>query len=131
MFSSEQRFEVSGDRGQLDAAIKFAVNMYGNSCKSYQISKDGKYCLGWTVDEENGWNPFPFDFDAHIVSEIVKQHLDKQDYGEDPYDWCDGGSGKGFLMKVIDQTFSDEKDGIKRPFYGIVSIEPFWNYYAK
>lgn len=131
MFSSEQRFEISGDRGQLEAAIKFAVNMYGSSCKSYQISKDGKYCLGWTVDEENGWNPFPFDFDAHIVSEIVKQHLDKQDYGKDPYDWCDGGSGKGFLMKVIDQTFSDEKDGIKRPFYGIVSIEPFWNYYAK
>jgi hypothetical protein len=131
MFSSEQRFEVSGDRGQLEDAIKFAIKMYGNGCESYQITKDGKYCLGWFVKEDEGWNPFPFDFDAHIVSEVVKQHLDKQDYGLNPYAWFDGGAGKGFLMKVIDQIFSDEKDGIRHPFYGIVSIEPFWNYYAK
>ena len=131
MFSSNQIFELSGDIDQLEKAIKFAVNMHGSSCVSYQISKDGKYCLGWLVDEKNGWKPFAFDFDAHIVSEIVKQHLNKQDCSEDPYGWCDGSTDRGFLMKVINQTFSDEENGIKKPFYGIVSIEPFTNFYAK
>ena len=63
-------------------------------------------------------------------SEIVKQFLEKQDC-EDPYAWADGSSEKGFLMKVIPGVFSDEEDGIKKPFYGIVSIEPYMNFYAK
>ena len=66
MFSSEQIFEISGDMGQLEKAIKFAISMFGSKCESYQISEDGKYCLGWMV--KDGWKPFPFDFDAHIIS---------------------------------------------------------------
>lgn len=129
MFSSEQVFEVSGDMSQLEKTISFAIDMYGNRKKiSYQITEDGKYCLGWHDDE--GWNEYPFDFDPHIVAEIVKQHLEKQDC-EDPYDWADGSSDKGFLMKAIPQTFADTANGIKHPFYGIVSIEPFMNFYAK
>ena len=129
MFSSEQIFEVSGDMDQLEIAIKFAIDMYGGISDdiSYQITKDGKYCLGWG---KNGWEAYPFEFDAHIVSEIVKQHLNKTDC-EDPYDWADGSSEKGFLMKVIPETFSDEENGIKNPFYGIVSIEPHMNFYSK
>jgi hypothetical protein len=129
MFSSEQIFEVSGDMDQLEMAIKFAIEMYetGRASVVYQITKDGKYCLGWGNQE--GWNKFPFDFDAHIVSEIVKQHLNKQKY-ENLYAWSDGTSEKGFLMKVI-HTSAMNEDGIKNPFFGIVSIEPFMNYYAK
>lgn len=131
MFSSEQIFDINGDMGQLEIAIKFAVDMHGvprNNIK-YQITKDGKYCLGWG-DEKDGWYKYPFDFDVHIVSEIVKQHLRKQDV-EDPYAYCDGSSKLGFRMKVIDNVFSDEKDGIKNPFFGIVSIEAEYLYYAK
>ena len=29
MFSSEQIFDINGDRGQLEMAIKFAVDMHG------------------------------------------------------------------------------------------------------
>lgn len=126
MFSSEQIFEVSGDMGQLEKAIKFAISMFGGKCESYQISEDGKYCLGWMV--KDGWKPFPFDFDAHIVSKIIEQHLNKQDYGESSYDYFDGSTEKGFLMKSIN---SEGENGIERPFYGIISIEPFWNFYAK
>ena len=130
MFSSEQIFEVSGTMEQLEKAIKFAVDMHGigRSGISYQITKNGKYCLGWGDSE--GWKKYPFDFDAHIVSEIVKQFLEKQDC-EDPYSYADGSSEKGFLMKAIPEVFSDEEDGIKEPFYGIVSIEPYMNFYAK
>lgn len=130
MFSSDQIFEVSGSMDQLEKAIKFAIDMHGigKSGISYQITKNGKYCLGWGDEEE--WKKYPFDFDVHIVSEIVKQFLEKQDC-EDHYAWADGSSEKGFLMKVIPEVFSDEKDGIKKPFYGIVSIEPYMNFYAK
>ena len=130
MFSSEQIFEVSGDMDQLEMAIRFAIDMHGigKSGISYQITENGKYCLGWGDDKE--WKKYPFDFDVHIVSEIVKQFLEKQDC-EDPYAWSDGSSEKGFLMKIIPEVFSDEKDGIKQPFYGIVSIEPHMNFYAK
>lgn len=130
MFSSEQIFEVSGTMEQLEMTIKFAIDMYGigNGRITYQITEDGKYCLGW--GDENGWNKFPFDFDSHIVAKIVEQHLTKQKC-DDPYAWADGSTNKGFLMKAIFQSFSDEEDGIKNPFFGIVSIEPYMNFYAK
>ena len=111
--------------------LMFAMHMNGVPRNpSFQITEDGKYCIGWLSDEKKGWHPLPFDFDAHIMAEIVKQHLKKQDI-EDPYEDWDGSSEKGFLMKVIDRTFADEEDGIKNPFYGIVSIEPYYIYYAK
>ena len=130
MFSSEQVFEVSGTMEQLETAIKFAMDMSESNKDniSYQITDDGKYCLGW--GDGDGWNKFPFDFDSHIVAKIVEQHLTKQEC-DDPYGWADGSSKKGFLMKAIPELFSDEYKGIKSPFYGIVSIEPYMNYYAK
>lgn len=129
MFSSDQVFDVSGDFEQLEDAIRFAVKMFGN-CKKiyYQITEDGKYCLGWAEDER--WKPLPFDFDSHIIAEIVKQHLEKNKK-ESKYEWADGTCEDGFLMKVIPETFSEENNGIKHPFYGIVSIEYFENFYSK
>ena len=133
MFSSEQIFEVSGDMEQLESAIKFACEMYEIDGRgvTYQITKDGKYCLGkGYAKSENGWIQFPFDFNVHIIAEIIKQFLSKQEC-ENPYDWYDGDSEKGFLMKAIPSVFSDEEDGVLSPFYGIVSIEPYMNFYAK
>ena len=131
MFSSEQIFEVNGSMDQLETAIEFAIRMAGIPNKmAYQITEDGKYCIGWLPDEKKGWNPLPFYFDAHILAEIIKQHLYKQDI-ENPYEDWDGSSEKGFLMKSIDRTFANEQDGIKNPFYGIISIEPDYIYYAK
>lgn len=131
MFSSEQVFEISGDMSQLEPAIKFAIGMYeiGKNGITYQITEDGKYCLGWASGD--GWEKYPFDFDAHIIAEIVKQHLAKQEYDDSAYSYSDGAIEKGFLMKVIPSLFSDEYKKVKHPFYGIVSIEPFVNFYAK
>lgn len=129
MFSSNQILQMSGEMSQLETVINFAMRMFGNRDKvTYQTTEDGKYCLGWYATD--GWKEFPFDFDSSIVAKIIEQHLKKQEI-EDPYEWADGSSEKGFLMKVIPQTFSNEEDGIKNPFYGIVSIEPFINFYAK
>lgn len=60
----------------------------GKSGICFQITEDGRFCLGW--GNADRWNKLPFDFNAHIVAEIVKQHLAKQEYNEDEYSCYDG-----------------------------------------
>ena len=131
MFSSDQIFEVSGDFSQLELAINFAMNMWGGKADKqyyFQITEDGRYCIGWHNAE--GWTPFQFDFDVHIVSEIIKQHLKKHRSENSAYDFYDGSTEDGFLMKLVPMLAIDT-DGIKNPFYGIISIEYYENFYAK
>ena len=144
MFSSNQKLCITGDFSQLKCALDFALNYSGDAknmtqserergCKLlYQISKGGKYCIGWGFQEvPEGWKEYPFDFDVAIVSKIIIQHLSKLDYPKSEYEWADGSTCNGFLMTNIFNSFSDEEDGIKSPFYGIVSFEPYTNFYAK
>lgn len=144
MFSSNQILEFSGclsHKDELKHALEFAIKASGwyepmtrveKPCPcTYQITGDGKYCIGW--GEKEGWNKFPFDFDVDIIAKIVVQHLEKQEmrYDKNCLDGWDGSYSKGFLMKVIDNSFSDSVDGIKNTFYGIVSFEPHTCFYAK
>ena len=133
MFSSNQEFKISGDLDQLEEALRFAIKYYGaGSGKDifYQITSDGKYCLGW--HETKNWIKYPFDFDIHIVSEIIKQHLLKLSVGQPTlYDDYDGSTEQGFIMKNITETFLDNEDNIVDPFYGIISIEPYECFYSK
>jgi hypothetical protein len=139
MFSSNQILEFSGclsHKNELKNALEFAIKASGwhepmtrtnNPCKCvYQITEDGRYCIGWG-EEKNGWKEFPFDFDIDIISQIIVKHLEKQEVERDVWD---GGYSKGFLMRVIPNSFSD-LDGIKSQFYGIVSFEPYTCFYAK
>ena len=136
MFSSNQIFRISGRFEDLPLALHFAMDM-SNDIQSnavFQITEDGTYCIGWRPKDKlpQGWHSYQFDFDADIVSKIIIQHLTKTIATmEDPYRYADGSSYKGFLMENIDNVFSDEWEGIKKPFYGIVSIKPFFNYYSK
>lgn len=133
MLSSNQVLEISGEFDQLENALRLAIRMADNVPKdrlSFQITKDGKYCIGWG-EKEPGWEKFQFDFDEHIVSEIIVQHLRKQPEIDSEWDYCDGCTEEGFLMKAIPETFADEEDGIKNPFWGIVSFEPFTVFYSK
>lgn len=135
MFSSNQVFEISGSMDQLELALRFAIEYDESNIKHlvYQITEDGKYCIGWTPEREliKGWNKFQFDFDYEIVSRIIVQFLNKQEKQDSMYDSFDGSTDVGFLMKNIPDLFSDEYEGIKQPFYGIVSFEVFSNFYAK
>lgn len=143
MFSSNQKFQMSGDMSQLEKALLFALEYSGNAknmtkseqergCKLvFQISKDGKYCIGWGFQKvPSGWSEYQFDFDVPIVAKIIIQHLGKLPFPKSGYERADGSTSKGFLMKNIGETFGDE-DGIKNAFYGIVSFEPFCNFYSK
>ena len=145
MFSSNQILQFSGSlshKDELKNALEFALNASGwlnpmtradNPCKCvYQVTKDGRYCIGWG-GQQDGWNEYPFDFDADIISQIIVQHLTKQDmvYDENCIDGWDGSYCEGFLMKNIEYSFADMKNGIQKPNYGIVSFEPYTCYYSK
>lgn len=131
MFSSNQKLEVSGSMDQLEPALRFALilsDSYGKEL-AFQITKNGKYCIGWDINQE-GWEKFQFDFDVEIIAKIVSQFLKKRTNSSqrEKFDWS---TSMGFLMKNIPDLFSEEYEGIKNPFCGIVSFECFTNYYAK
>jgi len=144
MFSSNQILEVSGslfDRQQLESALEFALRYSGYSksleqkeinrgCKLlYQITEDGKYCIGWGFQEiPKGWNEYPFRFNVEIVSKIIQQHLEQFPI---VYDGLDGSYEQGFIMKSVGESMESERDGIKAPFYGIVYFEPYTCFYSK
>ena len=145
MFSSNQILEVSGTLShleQLESALEFALKYSGQAknmnqeeidrgCKFvYQITKDGKYCIGWGFkDVPEGWNEYPFRFEIDIVSRIIRQHLESfpKEKGND----YDGSYSKGFVMKCSEESMSSEKDGIKKPFYCIVYFKPYTCFYSK
>ena len=144
MFSSNQVLEVSGSLAhpnELEAALEFALKFSGKAknmtqkeidrgCKLlYQITEDGKYCIGWGYQKvPEGWNEYPFRFDIEIVSRIICQHLEQVPLEEDGED---GSFEQGFIMKCIEQSMASEQNGIKAPFYGIVYFEPYTCFYAK
>ena len=143
MFSSNQILEISGclaHKDDLYKALEFALkyndhlNSFTHPTKTdskcvYQITEDGRYCLGWAWGEpKEGWLKYPFDFDLSIISQIIAQHLGKQDIH---YDMWDGSYEKGFLMKAIEESMGSEVNGIKNPFYGIVEFSPYTCFYSK
>lgn len=142
MFSSNQILEVSGDLGHendLYNALEFALKTSGKissftrtnkpSKCVYQITEDGRYCVGWAYEGvEDGWIEFQFDFDLSIISQIISKYLSKQDVERDIWD---GGYNKGFIMKAIPESMGSEYDGIKNPFYGIVEFKPYTCFYSK
>ena len=135
MFSSNQKLEISGEFDQLRVALDFAIDYYETQEKDlvFQITEDGKYCIGWKPEEgpTKDWENFQFDYDSEIVAKIIIQFLKKQKCKDSPYEYFDGSTDEGFLMKNIPETFSDEYEGIKNPFYGIVSFETFTSFYSK
>lgn len=143
MFSSNQILKISGcleHSDDLYNALEFALKVTGDLTSFthktkadikcvYQITEEGKFCIGKAYGKpEKGWNEYPFEFDLNILVQIIAKHLLRQ---EIKYGGCDGSYEKGFVMRAIERSFSDEKDGIKSPFYGIVSFEPFTCFYAK
>ena len=140
MFSSNQTLKISGDFSQLKNALQFALEYSGNRNFCFQRTGDS-YCIGWMTknskgehEPQKGWEKYQFDFDYDIVAKIVEQEIRKivaEIKIEDPFSYADGGSSLGFVIENIPDLFSDEWHGIKKPFYGIISIKPFYNYYAK
>lgn len=143
MFSSNQVLEISGSLDQLQAAIEFAVAYSGYKesftrrdkpakCV-YQITDDGRYCIGWNYGElEKGWTEYPFDYDAKIISEIVRQYINKAKKPFNEFDGYDGSTHIGFLLQEgPGRRDYDGWDAVKNHFYCIVSIRPFWCFYAK
>lgn len=144
MFSSNQVLKISGrlGNGDLAKALELALHYSDdfecftrkeNPAKCvFQITKDDRYCIGWNIDEKDeNWTEYPFDFDINIISQIIEQYLNKcRTNKNELLDW-DGAYEKGFLMKAIPETMSDEYENIKAPFHGIVTFSPYTCLYSK
>ena len=147
-FASNQVLQISGDirhDGEIKNALEFAIKASGwlepftrtkDPVKCvYQITDNGQYCIGWSPRNEpqKGWLNFQFDFDLEIISKIIAQHLEKQtiEYDDNCLAGWDGSYHKGFLMEVVPVMLSSEYNGIKEPFYGIVSFKPYTCFYGK
>ena len=154
MFSSNQRFEVSGDtKRQLEDCIDFAMKMANFGSRfdfrthdlvfqkiNGMFGLDGVFCLGSVRkdDEDIGkWQRFQFDFDIELVAGIVWQFLQKQDYSkaEDAdYDGWDGSTRKGFVMRALDCEGCYKRNldtVVDKMYYGFVYFEPFNSFYSK
>ena len=146
MFSSNQILEISGcldHSNELSSALEFALKTSGNlssfarkekpSKCVYQITEDGRYCIGWNCHDkiENGWNEFQFDFDLSIISQIIAQFLKKHAGKAKCPNYGDGSYAPGFIMKAIPLSMASESNGIKNPFYGIVEFMPYVCFYSK
>ena len=135
MFSSNQELTISGslyNERDLKSSLDFALKLDGiditDGTMIFQITNDGKYCIGQCWNEiPDGWKVYPFDFDTDIVSRIIRQFLEKAPVEEGIFD---GSYKKGFLMKVIPDVW-DSFGNIKNPFDGIVYFEPFTCFYSK
>lgn len=143
MFSSNQVLEISGSLDQLETAIDFAMAYSGQKeCFArrdrpakcvYQITEDGRYCIGWNYGGvEDGWTEYPFDYDAKIISQIVRQYVEKAEKPVNEFGEYDGLTKVGFLLQAGQggKTY-DEWNCVKNAFYCIANIRPFWCYYAK
>lgn len=143
MFSSNQILEISGSinhKNEVYNALEFVLKAEGcleNFTRAekptkcvFQITKDGRFCIGWNCHDslENGWTEFQFDFDLNIISQIIEKHLEKQEIEQGI---LDGSYQKGFIVKAIPESLGAEYDGIINPFYGIVEFKPYTCFYSK
>lgn len=143
MFSSNQVLSYSGTFDELQIALEFALKASGQDrhmneaerkrgCKLvYQISKTGKYCIGWGFNTvPTGWKEYEFDFDPEIVAKIIIQYLKKQEpiNIKDEELRGDGSTSKGFIMT---HDWPEDIFDIENCFYMIVYFQAFENYYAK
>lgn len=142
MLSSNGEFCITGDlhlKNDLENTLEFLVKktrMYEYVTRKekpskcvFQITPDGRYCIGMTWDKKEGWNEFPFDFDIPIIAAIISKHLEKQ-----KLDYSCGGDGSfyaGYKAVNSDNSWLEEKNGIKNPHYCHIIFEPFTCYYAK
>lgn len=145
MFSSNQVLEISGSMRQLEAAIEFAMMYSGRAeCFTrhekpskcvYQITYDGRYCIGWSLHDRDappdGWSEYPFDYDPKIISAVVQQWLEKAPKPIDEHEGFDGSHRIGFLLRECSGNRWKDWGGIKNGLHCIITLRPFWCFYAK
>ena len=138
MFSSNQICKFSGSLyhdDELKNALEFAIKSSGwyksftrtnNPAKCvYQITKDGRFCIGWFA--KPGWNEFDFDFDLERIAQRIADHLMAQNFICEESD-DDAMCGPGFLMESF---YGENSEGVEFANYGIVSFKTYVCYYNK
>ena len=152
MFSTNQKFEISGDNQQLCNVIDFAVRMAdcidmftrseARVVPAFQKTKTGLYVIGTGtmrpnkthpdgIEVSRGWTDYQFDYDPQLIAGIVLQWLAQQPCRKDPTDGYDGGHEHGFICRSISSLTSVERESIERHNSGIIAISKYPLFYAK
>lgn len=64
-----------------------------------------------------------------LIVEAAKQCAEEHPAKSERF-W-DGGYEQGYLVEAIPEMMSDEYDGVKNPFYGIISVRSYECFYSK
>lgn len=134
MFHSNQKFCVSCDDKQLKNVISLILEMHKVLDKpqklAYQITQNSIAIGQYYNDVEPGWNKFMFENPSiEMVLAAVKQFT--HDHPSHEYEEGDGSSHPGYLVECVEKSFADEKNGIKKPWYGIFTVTAYNCYYSK
>lgn len=135
MFHSNQKFCISCEEEHLEEIVRLILRMEGDKkrCKplAYQIAGD-RFAVGYYYDEPKpGWTKFMFGekTGVELILAAIKQFA--HDNPSHEYDGGDGSFHPGYLVEVVKQSFADEWEGIKNPWYGIFSVRAYNCYYSK
>lgn len=156
MFSSRQVFDVLVTEAQLKPCIDFAMEMAdslemftrsdGRVRLAFAEPAKGVYAIGrgsmpdpsWCEPHGagKGWTDYQFDYDTDILSRVIWQWAQKQDY-PDPPD-TDGSIRKGLrcmsMQTAAEQGFLprySEVCGTWSPWESILFFVPAWHQYDK
>lgn len=138
MFSSDQRFLVSGDnRENLTETLRFALNYDNNLCHrdkpgctrigSFAIHPKHGLVFGndYSGDEGDLFQVYPMPMTLEMVVEHAMQYLKSAEAGElrkmIPHDNGDGTSREGWEVYLPPFAY----------FRTVIAVKPSWTYYAK
>ena len=137
MFSSNQVLSISCPDKHLEQTLRYVLDFAdydpkGKIALGYQFTKDHRICIGLiSTIEKSRWKPFMYerpdiDFIAAAIRNYIRQYPAKSDFDGD-----DGAVNQGYLFEVIPESFAEEENGVKQPFYGLFSVQPFACFYSK
>ena len=153
IFSSNQKFEISGTLKDIKPVLEFVLavaNRWDTTSLAYdfktgvrrfiyQITPKGDYCIGWYFPNmtslPQGWREYDFAFDEEIICKIIAQTMENNIYtaAKDQFSGADGSSKIGFILTLIDHLADEEETGISNASggMGIAKFSPYWCFYHK
>jgi len=133
MFSSNQKFKITGDKiNSLKSALNCILSFHGSKIIGYSFSEDGMI-LHW-ASNRNEFNKIPEEDIGNIdyLFLLIQQYLISGQYKKllketkDKNEGADGSSCEGWEIGAYQQELKKYDDWSK-----CIYIKPFWTFYHK
>jgi hypothetical protein len=136
MFSSEQKFEINGDKKEnLKIAIDCALKLNDSTIDGFKFDNN-RLIFGWLPKDKNeykGYKRYPFEVTLDMATQIAWDYIHKTEEAREIFRNIehldiDGSEYKGWRI-FVPQYYG--KDRVEEANYSIIGIEPDLIYYAK